>query len=449
MKIVVIGAGAGGMAAATRAKRVNPSAQVTVLEASDEFSRGTCSLPYYLSGELPDERFLWGATHQDLDSQGVEVKLNTRAMKIHPGLRKVETTNETYGYDRLIVSTGSRPLSCRPLGLERDAPGVWHLRTFRDVQKIRRDLTEIGPRKVAVIGGGYVGLELAEALCRLNLDVTIFHQRATLVRLDETLNGRLIDLLKAHHIEVRLGYRMENADAASGVASFLGPEGPGQERFDAFAVCHGIEPKTSLLDAAGARKGETGAIKVSARGETGLPNVFACGDGVEIPSASGGRGSWVPLATTAARLGRVCGENAAGGSLRLRSNIGALTVRLFGQHLGMVGLPSDWEQDPSTDIQSHPFNWGNDEHPFPSRRAGVGVLYTDRRTGKLKGMQALGPEAARLVDVASLSVEQELCLSDLQNFDYAYNPPLSSLWHPFYLASRTVEKETSLGGYAR
>jgi NADPH-dependent 2,4-dienoyl-CoA reductase/sulfur reductase-like enzyme len=446
MKIVVIGAGAGGMAAATRAKRVNPAAEVTVLEASDEFSRGTCSLPYYLSGEIEEERFLWGASRQKLEAEGVQLRLNTRATKIHPGPRKVDTTGDTYHYDRLIVSTGSGARCSRAMGLNPSDPGVWQLRTFKDLQKIQRELASATVRRVAVIGGGYVGLELSEALRRRGLEVTLLHRSSALVRLDPTLNERLIALLNENGIDVRLNTQVERVDTAKGSLRYLGPEGPGHEQFDAFAICHGIEPKTELLTQAGARTGKSGAVKVSARGETGLANIYACGDGVEIPNPVGGSGRWIPLATTAARLGRVCGENAAGGSLRLGSNLGALTVRIFDLQLGLVGTPPDWC---NTNTRSFGFEWGQAEHPFSKRRAGVGVLYTDKRTGKLRGMQALGPEASRLVDLASMCVEQELTMACLQNFDYAYNPPLSSLWHPFYLASRAAEKETPVGGYAQ
>ena len=444
MKIVVIGAGAGGMAAATRAKRVNSTAQVIVLEAGEEFSRGTCSLPYYLSGELPDQKLLWGATREGLESDGIQLVLNTRALKLDPARRTVETDRDTYRYDRLIVSTGSQPRCIRALGATPTEPRVWQLRTVADVMKIHCELRTKQIRKVAVVGAGYVGLESTEAFCRLGLDVTLFHQNSTLVRLSSTLNNRLVKLFQDRGVDVRLDTRVEQIQSSDGLLTFRDFAGPGQERFDAFCLCHGIEPKTQLLTDAGARPGRTGAVMVSARGETGLPNIYACGDGVELPNPNGGAGRWIPLATTAARLGRVCGENAAGGSLRLRSNLGALTVRLFDVELGLVGLPSDWNDDVS---EAFSFEWGIEGHPFPARQAGLGVLYTDKRTGRLKGLQAVGPDASRLVDVASLSVEQELCLDDLQNFDYAYNPPISALWHPFYLASRAARKEAHVGGY--
>ena len=426
------------MAAATRAQRVNPSAQVTVVEAGSEFSRGTCSLPYFLSGEIRDERLLWGTDRQTLSEQGIELKLQTRALRLQPTQKRLETTGQVYTYDKLIVGTGSRAKNT--LNLDSAVPRVWALRTVEDVRKIHREVATLSPRHVAVIGGGYVGLEAAEALCRLGLKVTLYHQSSTLVRLAPQLNECLVQTLKSRNIDVRLETTVKSVDATSGRLMSAGPQGASTEQYDAFLVADGIEPETTLLTEAGARTGRSGAVIVTSRGETGLHGVYACGDGVEIPNPRGGHGRWIPLATAAARLGRVCGENAAGGSRRLGTNLATLAVRVFELELGLVGLPQDWE-----DCRAVPFQWGDSDHPFPSRRPGQGVLYVDHKE-TLKGIQVLAPEGSKLVDLASLCIEQELTLSDLQDLDCSYNPPLSSLWHPFYLASRAAEKASTVGG---
>lgn len=440
MKILVVGAGAGGMAAATRARRVNPSAQITVIEAGCEFSRGTCSLPYFLSGELRDERHLWGTDHQRLSEQGIELKLETRATRLLPTRKVLETTRDSYQYDKLIVGTGSRAKSVEPLGLNPAEPRVWQLRTVADVRKIHSEIGALSIRRVAVIGAGYVGLEAAEALCRRGMQVTLFHQNSTLVRLDDHLNDRLLEELRSRGIEVNLDTKVESVELASGQLTSSGPDGPAQAHFDAFLTSCGIEPEAGLLVDAGARTGRSGAVQVSARGETGLNGVYACGDGVEIPNSRGGPGRWIPLATTAARLGRVCGENAAGGSRRLGTALAALAVRVFDLELGLVGLPEDWQA-----CRPIRFEWGESNHPFPQRRQGRGVLFVDKQRETLKGLQVLSPEGSKLVDLASLCIEQGLTLSDLQDLDCCYNPPLSSLWHPFYLASRVGEKERTVG----
>lgn len=452
MKIVVVGAGAAGLAAATRAKRVAPHAQVMVFEKTSEYSRGTCSLPFFVSGELDDPNQLRGLSAEQLGAAGVELKLRTAALEIQPHQRRLITDGPAVHYDRLIVATGSRQKANPFKGLEQGAERVWRLRSQADADKILRDLGACRPRKAAIVGGGYVGVELAEALLARGLQVSILHRKPTLMRLHPAVNQAVVESLQSQGIEVELNLEVEGAEPSAGLDSFLleGHLSTGerfQSTFDAVALAHGIEPAADLLSKAGARLGSSGGVLVNSRGETSLNQVYACGDGVEIPNSRGGPGRWIPLATTAARLGRVCGENAAGGSLRLGANLAALSIRLFHNQLGMVGQPRDWQ-----DSSALEFHWGNRNSPFPRRRNGQGVLFFEPGTERVKGVQAFGAEAASLVNVVSMAVEQELTIHQLAQQDFTYTPPLSALWHPLYLASRGARNSTRVsyaGGRSR
>ncbi len=440
-RVLVIGAGAAGLAAATRAKRVHPEAAVTVFESGREFSRGTCSLPYYLSGEIEHREYLQGVSAQELAEAGVELHLETQVLEIHPHQRRVITAGPTLSYDRLIVATGSRPRATPFTDLAADLPGFWKLKTLADADKILADLRALGPRSVAVVGGGYVGLEVAEALRERGLHVTLFQRNSTVARLHPRVDQLVEETFRRAGIEIRRSVEVEALTREQGSFSLSSralDKKPQTERFDAVALAHGIEPDARLLERAGARLGPAGGVVVSARGETSLSNVYACGDGVELPNVWGGTPRWVPLATTAARLGRVCGENAVGGSLRIGSCQGALTVRLFDGQLGSLGLPEDWAE--SIEV---PFHWGSDSPPFARRRGGGGVIFLDRRSEKIRGLQAFGAEASHLVDLASLACEQGMTLEELSLQDFSYTPPLSSLWHPLYLAYRTRRKLSS------
>jgi NADPH-dependent 2,4-dienoyl-CoA reductase/sulfur reductase-like enzyme len=444
MRIVVIGAGAAGLAAATRAKRVKPDAEVVVFEATGEFSRGTCSLPYFLSRELDHPKFLQGATEADLREKGIDLRLHTKALRILPHQRTLHTEAERVQYDKLVVSTGSRSRSSG-LNLCHNDSRVWRLRTVADVLKIKEQLQFHKYQTVGVIGGGYVGIEFAEALHNLGLKTTLFHRQPELMRLRPEISEEVTQLLQRRGVTVFLNHDVKEASVNSSRAEVCAMDRTtGQttrHHFDALALAVGIEPETHLLSDAGARLGTTGAVIVNSRGETSLSNVFACGDGVEIPNSEGGPGRWVPLATTAARLGRVCGENAANGGKRLGSHLGALCVRLFDRQLGVLGQPRDW-----THSEHICFQWGQPDHPFPRRREGCGVVFSDRRTGRIQGLQALGPEAGHLVDLVSLAADRGLTLEDLQDQDFCYTPPLSGLWSPLYLAARKASKRDLSGG---
>lgn len=432
------------MAAATRARRFNPQAEIIVVEATGEFSRGTCSLPYLLSGEIEHAEQLQVTTLSALESERIELRLHTTASCLHPSQRKLETSGSTLFYDRLIVSTGSKPKDSQVFPCS-EHPRLWRLRTIRDVQEIRQQLNDRSLRRVAVIGGGYVGIEFAESLCTLGLEVTIFQRQATLMRLSPEISDSVCRCLQQNGIRVLLESEVSKADPETGLLHYRCGGQNLSDTFHAFADCGGIEPEPSLLALAGARLGPSGAVLVDSRGETSLSNVYACGDAVEIPHPKGGRARWIPLATTAARLGRVCGENAAGGSRRLGANYGALSLRVFERQLGTLGQPQDWEN-----CSSLRFQWGSESSSFPRRRAGQGLLFFERSSERLRGLQAFGCEAGQLVDILSLSVDKNLTLADLQEQDFAYNPPLSGLWHPLYLASRKAEKslQTPTGRYS-
>lgn len=449
MNIAVVGAGAAGLAAATRAKRINPQARVVVFEAGREFSRATCSLPYYLSGEIGDFNQLQGVSQAQLAEQGIELHLETPALKIDPTGRKLETAAETLRYDKLIASTGSRRKGYSHLGICMSQPRVWDIRTIADVKKIQLDLSTGTIRKVAIVGGGYVGLEMVEALTKRGLEVTLFHRQDNLMKLDSRISNLIVEELRDHGVQVHCGCEVLEISVSpnGGRLTFRAGNQNQTSQFDAFGVCTGIEPETKLLSAAGARCGESGAVLVSERGETSLSNIYACGDGVEIPSVTGGPGRWIPLATTAARLGRVCGENAAGGSRRLGHQAGALAVRFFQSQLGVVGQPNDWEF-----CECLEFQWGSERSPFSLRRPGAGVLLVDPRTERIRGLQAVGPTASNLVDLVSLGMDREMTLSQFQEQDFCYNPPLTGMWHPLYLAARSAEKrvmQNSIGRYGR
>ncbi len=433
----MIGAGAAGMAAATRARRTSPKSAITILESSSEYARGTCSLPYLLSRELSPPSMLVGISREELSSRQIHLHLNTSAQAIDPRGKVVHTEAGQHAYDKLIVTVGSRPRSLPTVGLQ-PHPRIWSLRTLADVAHIEATMAAVKAKKVAVVGGGYVGLEFAEALQRRNLSVTLFHAGSTLAKLHSSCSRRLISYISERGITVRLQTRVELLEPASRThtLTWKTPDGSQQhEGFDAIALALGIEPNVDLMVSAGARSGDYGGIPVSLRGETSLPDVYAAGDGVELPSPLGGNRRWVPLATAAARLGRVCGENAAGGSSRLGSVHGTLALRIFDLQLGMVGVPQDWRES-----QALGFQWGKDQHEFSNRRSGEGVLFYEERSGRITGGHFLAPQASSLSDIVSIGIAQNMTIDDFLEQDFSYNPPLAPLWHPLYLAARQRQK---------
>jgi NADPH-dependent 2,4-dienoyl-CoA reductase/sulfur reductase-like enzyme len=438
--IVVIGAGAAGMAAATRARRVDPAARVTVLEASSEYARRTCSLPYFVSGEVTRQEQLQGITPEALHQSGIDLRTDSPVEAILPTQRQVRLRGGIHhDYDRLIVSTGSRPRPIPTVSVSAArSPHLWNLRSVEDAQHIQRSLARLQPRRVAVVGGGYLGLEMAEVFSQLGLQVTLFHRQKTVMRLAPACHQAVLDSLRGRRIDLRTEHEVRLIDPCcrERTVEFQEPNGERRaEGFDTVFLAAGVQPEVTLLAAAGARLGRHGGVLVDSRGETTLSGIYAAGDGVELPAQRGGPSRYIPLATNAARLGRVCGENAAGGSLRLPDSQACVAVRLFEQQVASVGHPHDWER-----AESHTLSFGNPQDPFTRRRAGCATLFCEPRGGRLLGAQFVAPEAAALADLISLALSQGLTLEQLGELDSCYTPPLRGLWHPFYLAAREASR---------
>ncbi len=431
---MVIGAGAAGMAAATRARRFDPQAHITVLEASGEFSRTTCSLPYYVGGELEGSHSLAAATRDGLAEMRIDLRLNHRVSRIEPSPRRVIIDGTSIEYDRLVVGVGSRP---RPVPVLSQGSSLWSLRDAKDARAIREVMDSRPPRSVAVVGGGYLGLEMAEVLTRRGCRITLFHRHQNVMRLlpqtDEIVRSELLH----RGVTLRLGceVRLVSPEASQASVEFDDAEGVRRtEVFDAVLLTAGVVPETDLLAKAGARVGPSGGVVIDSRGETTLSGVYAAGDGVEIPKPYGGGGRCVPLATNAARWGRVCGENAAGGSLRGPAPWGCVGIRLFDSQVASVGHPEEWEAADPVTVSVEP------EPHFAPRARATAVFLQDRRSGRLLGAQFVGPQALAWADLASLALHKEMRVSEFSELDLAYTPPLSALWHPFTLAARVAEK---------
>lgn len=438
---MVIGAGAAGMAAATRARRVDPEAEITVLEASQEFARGTCSLPYYISGEVAHRESLFATTRSDLSKSGITLVLSARVEAVEATRRRVLFGHGgAMSYDRLVVTTGSQAKPFPIAAGQTLHPRLWRLRSVADAEEIRRQLFELKPRTVAIIGGGYLGLEMAEVLTLRGCKVTIFHRQSTLMRLLPPCHERLMSELSRQGVNIVTGCEVQLADpdCRQHTVQYRTDDGQSHsEGFDALFLANGVEPAPHLLAQAGARLGKHGGVLVNEQGETTLSGVYAAGDGVELPSYRGSNTRFVPLATTAARLGRVCGENAVGGSLRMPATHACLAIRLFSQQVAAAGHPDDW-----TNAESHTVEFGLEGATFPRRKKGCATLLTEPGTGRLVGAQIVAPEATGLADLASIAIGQESTLRELAELDACYTPPLSGLWHPFYLAWRQSEKRS-------
>ncbi len=407
-----------------------------------------CGIPYYVSGEVTDWRNLAHRTLDDLNSTGMQVRLNTLVTKIDVAGRRLHVVDEAgvedqFAFDQLVIGTGAMPSRPPIEGLVGPdalgpADGVHLLHSMGDTFELVRTIEEAQPLSAVIVGAGYIGLEMAEGLTARGLSVTQFEQLPEVLPTVDPSLGALVNAeLRAHGIDVRTDTTVKRiARAPKGSAGRFqvdAVESTGTE-LTAFAdmvlVVVGVRPDTELAVAAGAELGIGGAIAVDRRMRTKLERVFAAGDCVVTHHRLMGL-TYLPLGTTAHKQGRVAGENAIGGSREFAGSLGTQVVKVFDMAVSRTGL-RDHEAvaagfDPLT-VESE----ADDHKAYYPGSHRIRMRYTgDRRTGRLLGVQLFGhrhAEVAKRIDIAAAAIFNEMTVDAMSDLDLSYTPPLGSPW---------------------
>ena len=465
MHVVVIGGSDAGISAALRIRELDTTVDVTVVVADAFPNFSICGIPYYISGEVPHWSQLAHRSIADLEATGMRLLLDTRAVEIHPANRRVRVqqpggAEHFLGYDALVVGTGAVPVLPPIDGLDRlgTADGVHVIHTMGDTLALDRTLTEHQPGSALIVGAGYVGLEMAEALTGRGIAVT---QVETLPEVLPTVDPQLGGLVHAEltrcgvtvhtHTTVQqiktcpVGgprLRVEGVDRAGQAVGW---------DVDLVLVVVGVRPDTDLLVGAGAGTGPRGAVLVDETMATGLPQVWAAGDCVVTHHRLLGT-TYVPLGTTAHKQGRVAGENAIGGHARYAGSLGTQVVKVFDLVAARTGL-RDHE---ATSIGRDPVTVAAiaDDHKayYPGAQP-ISIRVTgDRTTGQLLGAQLVGhrgTETAKRVDIYATALFHGMTVDAIADLDLSYTPPLGSPWDAVQVAAQAWVRATGPAPAAR
>jgi NADPH-dependent 2,4-dienoyl-CoA reductase/sulfur reductase-like enzyme len=445
MHLVAVGGSDAGISAALRAREVEPEAEVTVIAADAFPNFSICGIPYYVSGEVARWQNLAHRTRADLEAAGMGLRLDTTARRIDVAARQLLVTGPdgadgVIGYDQLVVGTGAVPVRPPIDGLDRLGPGdgVHLLHSMGDTFTLMHTLEETAPASAVIVGAGYIGLEMADALATRGLLVTQIEQLPeVLPTVDPDLGALVHAELARHEVKVLTGTTVRAVSKA--------PPGPGRRlqvqavtvagepvtcAADVVLVVVGVRPDTGLAVSAGADTGPRGAIAVDRLMRTGLPGIFAAGDCVATYHRLLGQ-TYLPLGTTAHKQGRVAGENACGGHREFAGSLGTQVVKIFGQAAARTGLRDHEARAAGYD----PITVGSeaDDHKayYPGSHR-IAMRFTgDRRTGRLLGVQLFGSkdaEIAKRVDIAATAIFHNMTVDGLSDLDLSYTPPLGSPW---------------------
>ncbi len=443
MRLVIVGGVAAGTKAASRARRVDPDLEITVYQEEPEPSISECGLPYLLSGVVGEREELIARTPEQFAEKGIEVRVRQRVESLDPderGLRVRDLANDEVfedAYDRLILATGARAVLPPIPGADLD--GIFELRFLTDADRILEYVRDNSPKRAVVVGGGYIGLEVAENLCGLGMEVGLVEaeKRVALAYGAEV----------SEKIEARLREKDVRVFTDTEVERFVGDDrvagvgfGDGELEADLVVLGIGVEPSVELAREAGLELGVADAIRVDRHMKTSIPDVWAAGDCVETTNLVSGEPTWVPLGDTANQMGRVAGTNAAAGrdDLAFPGVLGTGIFKVFDLGVGKTGLSEEGATAAGFEVVSAAVETADRAAYYPGAGKVFLKLIADRATGRLLGAESVGTGADKLIDICATAIWGHLAYPDLVNLDLAYAPPFGPALSPVIQAASVL-----------
>lgn len=445
MKIVILGGVAAGAKAAAKARRMLPDAQIDLYTDDTHISYSACGLPYYVEGNFEDYKLLLVRSPEDFEKNGVHIHLQNRAAKILPNSKQVLIEDLVSKkaflvcYDKLIIAIGARPIV--PPIKNVNLKNVFTIRKIEDGIAIR-EMAEKSQNAV-IIGGGYIGIEMLEALVKQNVYVTLIEYAPTIMQtFDEDMSHLILEQLKftcGNRFEILTSeMATEFSGDNEGVKSVR--TGSGREiPVDFVVLCAGVVPNTEIARDAEIAIGETGAIKVNERMETNIPDIFACGDCVEENLLITNTKIWLPLGTNANKEGRVAAINACGGDEKFYGVLGSAVTRCLSLTMSMTGLTVKKAEQLGIETISTTVTKNDKVGYMPDVNNITIKLIADKSTGKLLGCQGIGAgDADKRVNTVTSSLLAGLTVDEFYRNDLTYAPPFSPTIDPLLNAAQIL-----------
>lgn len=466
-RLVVIGGVAAGMSAASSYKRLRPEAEAIVLEKDHFISYGACSLPYYISDDVKDMNMLISLTPEvAVQERGITVLTRHEAVAIDTAKRTViardlgNNTEKAFPYDRLVISTGGLPVRPPLPGI--DLGRVFTLRTLQDGVEIKTFIDQwssfqpcLGPEciylnsfgarkrpmKAAIVGGGYIGMEMCESLRKRGIDVTVFEKMdRVLGNMDTSITDIVEEKIAAEGVKLMKGVSVEGFEGKDNVVTkILTDKGPFET--DMALLVIGARPNTKLAADSGIELGAAGAIKVDGYLRTNMPGIYAAGDCAEATQLVTGKKVYIPLGTTANKQGRIAGENAAGMESVFEGIVGTAVTKIFDLEVARTGLaPIDAQREGLDHIVST-IRGRSRSSAYPAGKPITVTYIVEQVSGRLLGAQMVGTEgAAHRIDTLAASLYNRMTVADVARLDLGYAPPFATVWDPILVAANVALK---------
>jgi len=439
---VIVGGDAAGMSAASKAKREDPDRDVIVFEKGEWVSYAACGMPYYVKGTVENLEDLVAMTPEEFrEEREVDLRMGHEVVEVNP--RQTVVTVEANGdrfdqpYGDLLLATGARAIEPPFDGIDLD--GVFTLRSMDEAEGIKDYVTAAEPETAAIVGGGYVGVEMAEALVERDVDVSIFEMLPHILQPfgEETANI-VGDHLQERGVDL---YRETAVEGFAGSETVQSVElaDEGSVPADLVIVGVGVRPNVELAEEAGIEVGPTGAVATDEYGRTNVADVYAAGDCAEATNAVTGEPDYVPLALTANRAGRAIGSTVSSDPTPVGETAGTAIVKAFDLGAARTGITDPEEaRESGFDPVSVTIEAPTRPHYYPGGTPLTVTLMADRESGRVLGASLVGQKGTKRIDTVVPAVTTGLTVSELQNLDLAYAPPFSPVWDPILTAAKVL-----------
>jgi len=439
-RLIVIGGVAAGPKVASKAKRCDPNLEVVIYQEEGEVSYSGCGLPYFIGGVIPERKKLLIRTAEQFGQDGIQVFKRHRVENIDLAKRQVSGIKLDNGqpfadtFDRLVLATGSEVIRPKIPGME--LGNVFSLHSIFDADAILPQVKSAAVKNAVVVGGGYIGLEMAEALSQLGKKVTIVEMASQIATLfDEDMAAVLRQYLEKKGLVVLTSEGLRSLTGQDGKVTRVQTE-KRELPADVVILSLGIRPRVELARKAGLRIGETGAVWVNERMETSAEGVYAAGDCAETTHMVTGKKVWIPLGSTANKQGRVAGINVCGGRATFSGVLGTGIFKAFDFHVARTGLNMREAQKEGLEpVQAIVRGYGS-AHVMPGGKESVLKVVASRKTGRILGAQAVGEGPSdKFIDTVAMAVQAKMTCPELAEADLAYSPPFSPVLSPVIVAA--------------
>ncbi len=445
MKIVIVGGVAGGATAAARIRRLDEQAEIIVFERTGFISYANCGLPYYIGDVIQNKADLTLQTPESFWKRfRITMKVQNEVLAIHPEQKSVSVRNlatgETFeeGYDKLVLSPGAKAVLPELPGV--DSKKIFTLRTVEDTFAIKDFVTQHKPRSAVMVGGGFIGVELAENLRELGLAVTIVQRPPQLLSpFDADMAAFIHNQMRKNGVKLALEASVTGfQEDAEGISVLLKDGNP--IHGDMVILAIGVTPESHLAQDAGLALGMKGSILVNDRMETSIKDIYAVGDAVQVKHAVTGADSLIPLAGPANKQGRIAADNMCGGNSRYLGSQGSSIIKLFDMTAATTGINEKQAQKAGLSVDTVILSPMSHAGYYPGGKIMTMKVIFEKESYRLLGAQIVGYDGVdKRIDVLATAIHAGMKATDLKELDLAYAPPYSSAKDPVNMAGFMVE----------